>query len=372
MVRTCVHLWFHLCTVSDGLPADASRSLVLGSFPTMRRRMSVGRYNCDKSHLIEAVKQFRGKRILVLGDVMLDRFIWGSVRRISPEAPVPVVEIRKETTCLGGAANVSANIRNLGASPVPLGVVGKDPEGGKLLQEFRALGAPVHGLIVDENRVTSVKTRIIAHHQQVCRTDREDSNALSSDSRKKLVARFQSSLDKVDAVIISDYAKGLISTALLRETLRLARAARKIVCVDPKLKNLTAYRSATVITPNTFEAERASGISISNTRDLVRAGRRILRETGIPHLLVTRGEEGMALFEGDSRVTHIPTVAREVFDVTGAGDTVISTLALGLVAGLTVLEAAVLSNIAAGIVVGKLGTASVTPEELTAGIRALA
>ena len=170
-------------------------------------------------------------------------------------------------------------------------------------------------------------------------------------------------------MIVSDYAKGLISPSLLKEILPAARAAARIVCVDTKLTELTAYRPATVITPNSQEAERASGIAIASTRDLVRAGKKILAATGVPHLLVTRGEEGMALFEGDSRVTHIATVAREVFDVTGAGDTVVSTLALGLASGLTMLEAAVLANFAAGIVVGKLGTASVTPDELVASIR---
>jgi rfaE bifunctional protein kinase chain/domain len=182
--------------------------------------------------------------------------------------------------------------------------------------------------------------------------------------RKEYSTDSKPSLERADAVIISDYAKGLLSRTLLKKILPAARAAGKIVCIDPKLRNLAAYQPATVITPNTQEAERASGIAISNTRELVRAGKKIIRLTRVRYLLVTRGEKGMALFEGDSGVTHIPTVAREVFDVTGAGDTVISTLALGLVSRLSILEAAVLSNIAAGIVVGKLGTASVTPEEL--------
>jgi len=173
----------------------------------------------------------------------------------------------------------------------------------------------------------------------------------------------------VDAVIVSDYAKGLISESLLKQTLPLAKSARKIVCVDPKMRKFSVYRPATIITPNTAEAEHASGIAITGTQDLVRAGRKILKESGIEHLLVTRGEEGMALFERGSGITHIPTVAQEVYDVTGAGDTVISTLALSLVSGLSLLAAAVLSNIAAGIVVGKLGTASASPDELVAAIR---
>jgi rfaE bifunctional protein kinase chain/domain len=235
----------------------------------------------------------------------------------------------------------------------------------------RGLGAPTGGIFVDKGRVTSVKTRIIAHHQQVCRADRENRSPLKPELQRKISVWFQAHLDEVDAVVASDYAKGLISPALLKKILPAARTARKIVCVDPKWKDLAAYRPATVITPNLAEAERSSGIHIVDEKTLVQAGRKILRQARMDHLLVTRGEHGMALFEGDadSQVTHIPTLAREVFDVTGAGDTVISTLALGLVSGLSILEAAVLSNVAAGIVVGKLGTACVAPDELLSGIR---
>jgi len=331
--------------------------------------MVLARFKFKTETLTEAVQRFRNKRILVIGDVMLDRFVWGSVSRISPEAPVPVVEIRRETTCLGGAANVAANIRALGAVPVPVGIIGDDFEGRRLRHEFRVLGAPVAGLVVDRTRATSVKTRIVAHHQQVCRTDREDRSPIPPALHRRVVARFQKMLQSCAAVVVSDYAKGVISPTLLREILPMARASGKIVCVDPKLKDLGLYRPATVITPNTLEAERASGVTISTRQDLVRAGRRILRSLRVEYLLITRGEEGMALFQGASSVTHIPTVAREVFDVTGAGDTVISTLTLGLVAGLPILQAAVLANVAAGIVVGKLGTATVTPDELVERIR---
>ncbi len=326
--------------------------------------MVLARYNSSADVLIRAVRTFTKCRIIVLGDLMLDRFIWGSVHRISPEAPVPVVDIKTETTCLGGAANVSANIRSLGGIPFTLGIVGRDFEGERLRQGFISSGASVTGLVQDPGRATTVKTRIIAHHQQVCRTDREDRSPLSSETLEKVIDNFKRLLPRVSAVVVSDYAKGLISPALLREVLPLAKKAGKFVCVDPKMQNFTAYRPATIITPNTAEAERASGVTISSNRDLVRAGKKIMEKTGTRNLLVTRGEQGMALFEGTSHVTYIPTEAREVFDVTGAGDTVISTLALGLVSGLSVLEAAVVSNIAAGIVVGKLGTASATPDEL--------
>jgi rfaE bifunctional protein kinase chain/domain len=334
--------------------------------------MVLARFNCQPEILNTAVRRFEHKKVLVLGDVMLDRFVWGAVSRISPEAPVPVVEIRKETTCLGGAANVSANIRSLGGEPFPLAVVGNDAEGELLRAKFRDLGTGVGGIFVDKERVTSIKTRIVAHHQQVCRTDREDRSPLSGELQRKITEWFLKHLESMDAVIVSDYAKGLISPALLKRILPAAKAARKIVCVDPKLKNLGAYRPATVITPNLAEAELAAGIKISNEKDLVRAGKKILRQTGIEHLLVTRGEHGMALFDADFKVSQIPTLAREVYDVTGAGDTVISALALGLVAGLSILEAALLANIAAGIVVAKLGTAAATPDELLTGIQAQA
>jgi D-beta-D-heptose 7-phosphate kinase/D-beta-D-heptose 1-phosphate adenosyltransferase len=329
------------------------------------------RYKCDPEDLIRSIRNFRGKRILVVGDLMLDRFIWGSVSRISRKPRFPVVEIRKESTCLGGAANVATNIRSLGGTPVPLGILGDDFEGKRLREEFRRLGSPLGGLIVEKGRPTSIKTRIIAHHQQVCRTDREDRSPIPASLQSRIADRFRAALPSVDAVVVSDYAKGLITAPLLKQILPLAKAARKIVCIDPKLRDFSVYRPATIITPNAAEAEHASGVTISGTQELIRAGKKILRQSGIEHLLITRGEEGMALFESNSRVTHIPTVAQEVFDVTGAGDTVISTLALSLVSGLSMLAAAVLSNIAAGIVVGKLGTASATPDELTAAIRNL-
>lgn len=335
----------------------------------MRRPMILNHRHYDPEDLLQAVRAFRNKRVVVVGDLMLDRFIWGSVSRISPEAPVPVVEIQRESTCLGGAANVAANIRSLGGIPVPVGVLGDDFEGKRLREEFRKLGSPVGGLVVDRIRPTSIKTRIIAHHQQVCRTDREDRTPVSEEILARVAEKFLAALPSADAVIVSDYAKGLISRSLLRRILPPAKSARKIVCVDPKRADFSIYRPATVITPNTQETERASGIAVSGTADLIRAGRKILGSSGFDHMLVTRGEEGMTLFEKDSRIIHIPTVAREVYDVTGAGDTVISTLALGLTAGLPVLQAAVLSNIAAGIVVGKLGTACVTPEELTRAVR---
>ena len=331
--------------------------------------MAANRRLCDPEVLVQAVRRFAGKRVLVLGDLIVDRFIWGSVSRICPEAPVPVVEIKTESTRLGGAANVAANIRSLGGRPVPIGVIGDDPEGRILREMFRSIGSSVSGMVVDKKRPTSIKTRIIAHHQQVCRTDREDRSPLSGAVQMQVLGKFKKAVKTADAVVISDYAKGFISRSLLKQVLPKSREAGKVVCIDPKMIDFAVYSPATVVTPNVSEIEQATGIPVSGTRNLARAVKKILGLPGIDYLLVTRGEQGMALFGNGSRPTYIPTVAREVFDVTGAGDTVISTLALGLVSGLSALESAVLSNIAAGIVVGKLGTASVSTDELTEGIR---
>ena len=323
---------------------------------------------CDPEVLIQATQGFRHKRVLVLGDMILDRFVWGSVSRICPEAPVPVVEIKTESTHPGGAANVAANIRSLGGMARPLGVIGEDSEGRELRTIFRSIGSPVNGLIVDAGKPTSVKTRIIAHHQQVCRTDREDRSELTPDTRLKVIDTFKKYISQVDAVVISDYAKGFVTPSLLRKILPLARKFKKVVCVDPKIMDFSVYSPATVITPNVSEIAQATGIQVSGTHNLFQAAKKILNLPGLDYVLATRGEKGMALFGGGPRPIYIPTVAREVFDVTGAGDTVISILALSLVSGLSILESAVLSNIAAGIVVGKLGTATVTTDELIDGI----
>ncbi len=330
--------------------------------------MMLSEFNRHLKTLAEAVPRFRDKKILVLGDVMLDRFVWGSVSRISPEAPVPVVEIRKETTCLGGAANVAFNVKDLGGVPLPLSVVGDDAEGQQLRARFRELRVSAGGIVPVKERSTSVKTRIIAHHQQICRTDREETSPLPTEVQRKILEWFRAHIDGVDAVVVSDYAKGLVSPRLLKHVLPAARSAQKIVCVDPKVRDFDVYRPATVITPNLAEAEHAAGMKIVDRKSLLRAGKMILRQTGIPYLLITRGEHGMTLFERHANATDIPTVAREVYDVTGAGDTVLSVLCLGLVSGLSMLQAAILANIAAGVVVAKLGTASVSPDELIEAI----
>jgi len=312
--------------------------------------------------------RFDGKRIVVLGDMMLDEFIWGRVRRISPEAPVPVVEVERQSLAIGGAGNVAANLVALGARPIPVGVIGDDVDAGRLRSAFAAMGIDGDGLVVDAARPTTLKTRIIAHGQQVVRADRESRAAIDGPVEDRVIERFAEEIAAADAVVVSDYSKGLLTGRLLDQALRLARERGLIVCLDPKLRSFAHYQPVTVITPNHQEAGEAAGISIEDEKSLVEAGRKLLKSIDCRAVLVTRGEHGMTVFTDADEVAHIPTVAREVYDVTGAGDTVIGALALGLTAGAPIVEAAMLANHAAGVVVGKVGTATVTRAELLATV----
>lgn len=316
----------------------------------------------------EISNRFAGKRIIVLGDLMLDEFIFGRVRRISPEAPVPVVEVERQTLALGGAGNVVSNLVALGADPVPLGVIGDDTDAERLRLAFEKSGVNTESIVIDAKRPTTLKTRIIAHNQQVVRTDRENRKAISTEIEDRMVSVFRREIEKSDAVIVSDYSKGLLTARLLAEVLTLAHEREITVCLDPKTRSFVNYQPITVITPNHQEASEAAGIVIEDEESLIAAGQKILDSIACQAALITRGEEGMALFTKDGVVTHIPTVAREVYDVTGAGDTVIATLALALATSATFVESAVLANHAAGVVVGKLGTATVTRQELLATI----
>jgi rfaE bifunctional protein kinase chain/domain len=321
----------------------------------------------SRERAITITGAFAGKRIVVLGDVMLDEFIWGRVRRISPEAPVPVVEVDRQTLAVGGAGNVASNLVALGASATPIGVLGSDSDAERLRSAFRDVGVNVAGLVVDADRPTTSKTRVIAHSQQVVRADRESRAAINPEIEDRLLNIFRLELESADAVVVSDYGKGLLTPALLSGALTAARQRGLPVCLDPKMRNFVHYQPVTVITPNSQEAAEAAGIAIEDEESLTEAGRKLLASIECRAVLVTRGEEGMTLFN-EGGVTHIPTVAREVYDVTGAGDTVIATLALAIASGASLEEAAVLANHAAGVVVAKVGTASVTREELLATI----
>jgi D-glycero-beta-D-manno-heptose-7-phosphate kinase len=319
--------------------------------------------------LLDQIDIFPQARVMVIGDVMIDHFIWGTVTRISPEAPVPVVTVTSESLCLGGAANVVHNIRTLGGTVYAVGVAGDDHLGRKIIQDLKALRLSTDGIIISNGRPTTVKTRIIAHSQQVVRFDREEAAPLQPHTEEKLTLYVQRMLPRVDAVLISDYGKGLISGALMKKLLSLTRSEGKPVVVDPKVKNLNLYRGVTVITPNQIEASEAIGVRILTDADAARAAAMLRERIDCASVLITRGEHGMSLLEKNGACTHIPTLATEVYDVTGAGDTVASVLTLAMTTGAPLKVAALLANYAAGIVIRKVGTATVNPEELKKAIK---
>jgi len=319
--------------------------------------------------LEKILRRFSKVNILVVGDIMMDRFIWGKVSRISPEAPVPVVAVEKETFLLGGAANVVNNIHALGGNVTLCGVVGDDEMGQKIIKKLTETKIGLQGIFVEQGRQTSTKTRIIAHHQQLVRIDWETTDHPRTPTSRNLSEFLKKNIEGFDGIILSDYGKGLLTKELIRTTIRKARETKKLIMVDPKLKNFFYYKGATVVTPNAAEASAASSILINDLSSLKSAGRMLLKKLGCDVLVITRGEEGMAIFEPRQEPFLVPTVVKEVYDVTGAGDTVIGTMALALGAGARVIEAVKLANYAAGIAVGKIGTATVSQEELIKAIR---
>jgi rfaE bifunctional protein kinase chain/domain len=307
--------------------------------------------------------RFKKARILVVGDLILDEFIWGKADRISPEAPVPVVWAQSRSTMPGGASNVANNVASLGGRVSLCGVVGDDKTGQVLVDELRQKGVDCDGVIGDPLRPTTVKTRIIAAHQQVVRVDWEETRSLSADKISLLMKTLKRRIPDVDAVIIEDYGKGVVTPLILKNIIALARLHKKIVTVDPKIEHFSLYKGVTAMTPNEKEASAGSKVRITDESDVDRAGWVLMKKLGCQGVLITQGEKGMKLFKG-GRVIHIPTVAQEVFDVSGAGDTVISVFTLALASGMNMVDAAKISNVAAGIVVGKIGVAVVTPQEL--------
>ncbi|MEK7308810.1 MAG: D-glycero-beta-D-manno-heptose-7-phosphate kinase, partial [Nitrospirota bacterium] len=314
------------------------------------------------------LKKFPDTGILVIGDLMVDRYIWGKVSRISPEAPVPVVEVSEENLLLGGATNVGNNIISLGGMVFIAGVIGQDEMGRILINKLQEKGIDTEGIILDKSKPTTVKTRIIAHNQQVVRIDRELKSDINEITVSSILKFVQSCLPKIKGIILSDYCKGVITKELIKKLLKLI-GSKAFVAVDPKIGHFDYYKGVTLITPNVNEASFGSGINIVDKKTLLKAGKTLLRKLRCKAVLITRGDEGMSLFEKGGKVTHIPTFAREVYDVTGAGDTVIATFALCYSAGATLKEAAIFANHAAGIVVAEVGTAVVTPQEILASIR---
>jgi len=318
--------------------------------------------NVDPARLQRIVRKFKGRKVVVLGDIMLDKYLWGSVSRISPEAPVPVVEVKRDSLCLGGAGNVCRNLESLSAAPVLVGVVGKDAEG----RWIRRNVPDGRGIILDPKRPTTVKTRIIAHHQQVVRVDLEKKKAVTAEMEERILDLVRK--EKCGGIVLSDYSKGMLTAGLVGGVLAHAEANGIMVFVDPKVENFGLFSRVSLITPNHVEAEKIVGHECRTDTQVERAGEEILSISRSRYLILKRGEQGMSVFEAGRKPVHIPTIAQEVFDVTGAGDTVIAAAALALMAGATIIEAACLSNAAAGIVVGKIGTAAVTPEELIAAL----
>ena len=324
----------------------------------------------NRKRALEIIGNYPSSRVLVLGDLMVDHFIWGKVSRISPEAPVPVVEVTKENLMMGGSGNVVSNIHAMGGTVAVAGIIGSDGMGDWLQAKLQQMNVDTGGLVRESERPTTVKTRIVAHGQQMVRYDRESRQVVRPDSIDRIVQYVSGIRDELQAIVISDYNKGIVSEHLL-EGIRQVVADRCIpVCVDPKRNDFKVYRDFDVITPNHHEAGRAVGventheINAKGRAEIVRIGHEILKQYGFRAVLITRGEAGMDLFERGGRDFHIPAEAKEVFDVTGAGDTAIGIFALSLASGASFREASYLANKAAGVVVGKIGTATVSPAEL--------
>jgi len=319
--------------------------------------------------LTRFIPKFEKQKIIVLGDLMVDRFVWGRVSRISPEAPVPVVEVTRESHAFGGAGNVANNITSLGARAFLLGVVGGDMEAEQLKEGLRMKSIDVGGIITDRSRPTTIKTRIIAQHQQVVRVDKEIKGNFSEEIQRDIFSKLEEMAASADAIIISDYGKGVINGPLLKKAIALAHRYDIPVTVDPKIEHFMDYKRVTCITPNLAEAIAGMRYrEVTRDKDILELGKKILKKLNSDSVLITRGEKGMTLFEPGGKTTHIPTRAKEVYDVTGAGDTVISVFTLALACGSKLDEAAELSNFAAGIVVAKLGTATATREELRSAV----
>lgn len=314
--------------------------------------------------LASIVHQFDRARVLVIGDLILDEFIWGHVSRISPEAPIPVVLEKSKSFMPGGACNVANNIVALDGQSSVVGVIGTEGLGRLLLDLLRERRIDVRGILKDSSRPTTFKTRVIAHHQQVVRIDREKMHAISPLIHKRMLGFIQKNISKFDALCIEDYGKGVITPKLVKEIVRLARREKKVITVDPKEGHLLYYRNVTSMTPNHHEASGLSNIPIHNDVSLKKAGDYLMRELRTENLIITLGENGMCLFQKGKKPVKIATLAKDVFDVSGAGDTVIGTYTMALALGAQPIEAAYLANCAAGIVVGKVGTATVTRDEL--------
>ncbi|MEX1299709.1 MAG: D-glycero-beta-D-manno-heptose-7-phosphate kinase [Desulfotignum sp.] len=314
------------------------------------------------------IDRFRQIRVMVIGDLMIDEYLWGRVDRISPEAPVPIVTVERENHTLGGAGNVINNLTAMGAQVSAIGTAGTGKAGRMILEKLAELSVHTHGIISEPDRPTTLKTRIIASSQQVLRIDREVKRPISTGTLERLMSIMTSMMDQVDLIIISDYDKGLVTPELVRHTVDLARSRGVMTLADPKALRFDKYARVSVLTPNQKEAAVAVNMEITTLEDLFAAGRRLLATVALERLVITCGKDGMVLFEPGKEPHVIASRARQVFDVSGAGDTVISLLGLGLASGASFLDSAAVANAGAGIVVGKVGTATPTIAELKAAL----
>lgn len=324
-------------------------------------------FSFEPQRIKDVVNRFSKTSITVVGDIMLDEYLWGDVRRISPEAPVPVVSVESVTRRLGGAANVVQNLQKLRIKPLIVSVCGNDENGKNLFGLLNDLNCNSDNIYLSTHRPTTIKTRIVARNQQIVRADREITVDLNDVEREQIWKNFEISFEKSQGVIISDYGKGVVSQPLINNILEKCITTNRYVAIDPKERHFDLYKKVTVITPNLKEAHQMAGLPYRNCSDeeIEQLGWKLLDNLELPFLLVTLSERGMALFEKQGRIfSHLPTVARKVFDVTGAGDTVISVFSAAFTCGATPLEAAFLANHAAGLTVAELGTASVSPEAI--------
>jgi rfaE bifunctional protein kinase chain/domain len=324
----------------------------------------------NKQKLFNIIEKFKNKNVLVIGDTMLDKYVWGNVERISPEAPVPVVEVIKETQTLGGCGNVANNITSVGGNVRIITIVGNDMYAEELKKMLKEKKVNTNGIFLDNSRPTTVKTRIIAHNQQVVRVDKESRHQLNLQLFEKIKSYVLDIKNSIDAILISDYGKGVITKSLLSFLIKLAKKLDIPITVDPKIEHFLEYKHVTVLTPNLNEATLGMRLhkKPQTEQEIYDLGRKILAKLKPEAVVITRGPDGMTLFEKE-RIYHIPTRAKEVYDVTGAGDTVIAILTLCLAAGADFVSSCEISNFAAGIVVGKVGTATVTKEELIETIK---
>ena len=318
----------------------------------------------SNKRLEELKKSFGGKKIAVIGDMMLDGYFWGDVKRISPEAPVPVLEVEEEFFRFGGAANVAFNIQTLGGIPVPIGVIGYDSYGTIFSSLLKEKKIEDDGIIIDDKRPTTTKTRVIANNQHVVRIDKESKSFINGKVEEKILVHIAKNLDNLDGIILQDYNKGVLTPKLIDNIISIANKHNILVTVDPKFDNFFEYKNVTVFKPNLKETEAVLGMKIISDEDISSAGQKLLSELKADYVLLTLGEKGIAVFKKGDKERRMPTKARKVADVSGAGDTVISTLTIALAAGADIYEASFLANYAAGIVCGEVGIVPIEKEKL--------